>query len=314
MTDYSSRPHGAAHILALDVGTTTVRALLFDLDGRPIAEAACEPALHHPRPNWAEIDAEERWTCCLKVMRHCLTRSGLKPVQVAAIGLTGLMHALVPLDATGKALAPAMLWMDQRCRGQAERMTSQHGDTIQRIMGRSQVRTTWSAPKLRWISEQAPHLMAQTHLFLPIQSLIAQRLTGVVATDPSNAGGTFLYDRARRDWSAEMLQIVGVPREKLPPIVPPTTVVGGLLESAADETGLLAGTPVVIGGSDVSCTRIGANADGNGRACLYLGTAAWVSLQRASGPAFGASATTGAALRWLVHLFGQDVSDHPGDA
>lgn len=291
-------------LLSIDVGTTTARVMLFDLEGRPVVEAYAEPTVYHPQPNWAEVDAEERWRCVVGLLREVLQRSGITPEGILAIGLSGLMHAPIPLGHSGEPLARAMLWMDQRCQPQADWMMREHRDEIERAIGTAWMSTTPTAPKLRWIAEHAPDLLRQTRVFLLMKDYIRFKLTGDLSTDPSDAGGTSLYDRRSGDWSHAMLDLVGVPPEKMPPIRDSTHLVGGVSEEAARLTGLRAGTPVVVGGSDVRCTRIGADAEDSGRACLYMGTAAWISTPHRRPGAFGATATTGATLKWLVGLFG----------
>lgn len=291
-------------LLGLDLGTTTVRAVLFDGTGATLAEACSEPPVYYVPPDGAEIDAEERWGCAAAAMRACLANAGDAAGRIAAVGLSGLLHALVPVDAQGRALARAMLWMDQRCHPQAEHMTRAHGETIRRLFGHAEVSTTWSAPKLAWLVERRPDLVARTARFLSLKDLVVERLTGAVATDPGCAGGTLLYDRRAGAWSEEMLALVGVDAGTMPPILPPTTVMGGVTPAAAERTGLRAGTPVVLGSGDTTCTRLGAGTEGTGRGCLYLGTAAWLAVPRPGGGAFGATATTGAALKWLAELLG----------
>jgi xylulokinase len=158
-------------------------------------------------------------------------------------------------------------------------------------------------------------------MFLLVKDFIRLRLTGTLATDPSDAGGTRLYDPRSGDWSQRLLEAIGVPPEKMPPICDATHIAGGVTEKAARATGLAPGTPVVVGSGDVRCTLIGANALGSARACLYLGTAAWISLPpqktaggRLSANCFGATSTTGAALKWLLTLFDRTHPDSPSDA
>lgn len=296
-------------LLGLDLGTTTVRAVLFDGAGETLAEACSEPPVYYVPPDGAEIDAEERWARAAAAIGACLARAGDAAGGVAAVGLSGLLHALVPVDAQGRALARAMLWMDQRCHPQAERMTREHGETIRRLFGHAEVSTTWSAPKLAWLVERRPDLVARTARFLSLKDFIVERLTGTTATDPGCAGGTLLYDRRSGSWSDEMLALVGLDVGAMPPILPPTTVVGAVTPAAAELTGLPAGTPVVLGSGDTTCTRLGAGTEGTGRGCLYLGTAAWLAVPRPGGGAFGATATTGAALKWLAELLGVAPSE-----
>ncbi|MFH1086266.1 MAG: FGGY family carbohydrate kinase [Chloroflexota bacterium] len=297
-------------LLALDLGTTTVRAVLFDPRGGVVAESACEQPIYHPQPDWAEIDSDERWAAAVVMIRACLGQMSGAAARVRAIGLTGLMHALTPLDEDGHCLDRAMAWMDQRCRPQAEWLAREHGALLERVLGRTSLGTTPSAPKLRWVAEHRPALVARARHWLLMKDLAAYRLCGAMATDPSDAGGTGLYDRRTGDWSDEMLALVGVRRETLPRIRLAGTLLGGVTPEAASATGLAAGTPVILGAGDVASTLLGARTGGAEnappqRGCLYLGTAAWAALPKGDGLVFGSTATTGAALTWALRLTGQ---------
>jgi xylulokinase len=302
-------------LVGLDIGSTTVRCIVFDLQGRPLSEAYREAQLSHPRPNWTEADPEGWWRAAVTVLREALA-----PIQerVHGVGLCGLQHAPVLVDEAGRPLAPAPLWMDQRCQPQAEWMAREHGTLLARELGWGRtMSTSATAPKLRWIAEHEPELLERAAHVLLVKDFVRLRLTGTIATDPSDAAGTSLYDGRTGRWSEEMLALAGVPPHKMPPICASTTVAGPLTPQAAEETGLPAGTPVVVGGGDVRCTLIGANTfvpagslRAPARACLYLGTAAWLSAGARLGAtydhppsaSFGATATTGATLTWLVSL------------
>ena len=298
-------------LLGLDVGTTTARALVFDLQGHPVAEAYREVAIVHPRPGWAELDAEECWRATIEVIHSVLRQDESFARRLLAIGLTGLLHALVPVGAEGTPLSRAMLWLDHRCAPQAAWLQREHSDLIRSATGSTSVTTTFSAPKLRWLVEHEPGLVGQTSVFLPMKDYVRLRLTGKVATDPSDARGTMLLDVHTEQWCTPLLDVIGVPVAKLPPIHGSAEVIGGVTAGAAEVTGLRAGTPVVVGAGDTTTTRIGADAEGNGRACVYLGTAAWMSVPRQRPGCFAATATTGAALRWLVELLAPEQGRPP---
>jgi len=299
-------------LLAIDMGTTTARVLLFDTQGHPLAEAYREPPVYHPLPHCAEIDAEERWQCTAALIREILAQSRIAPSRVVAVGLSGLLHALTPIDEEGRVLARAMLWMDQRCQPQVEWMVREHRATLERVMGWAGVSTTFSAPKLRWLAEHRADVVGRARWFLATKDFLRLRLTGTIATDPTDAGGTYLLDPHTRDWARPVVEMVGISMEQLPPIRRPEEVGGYVTAEAAQLTGLPEGTPVVVGSGDTTCTRLGANAEGGERGCLYLGTAAWVAAPRARSGAFGATATTGATLKWLASLLGQSARDAPG--
>jgi len=294
---------GEGYLLAIDIGSTTTRCILFDLEGRSVAEAYREPKVHHPRANWAEIDPEDWWDATVAVIREALQRAGVSGQEILGVGFCGLQHVLVPVDSEGRSLARAMLWMDQRCQPQVAWLAGEHRELVEEMLGQEwALSTTPSAPKLRWIVENEAQLVHRTHKFLLVKDFIRFRLSGTVATDPYDAAGTGLFDWRAGEWSHRMLELIGVPGDKMPPVQDPTRVVGGVTEEAALATELAPGTPVVVGGGDVLCTCTGANALSLGRACLYLGTAAWVSVPGVSGSILGATATTGASLRWLGEL------------
>jgi xylulokinase len=308
------------YLLAIDQGTTTCRAVVYDLEGRLIAQAYREVYPYHPQPGWAEADPQDWWQATVAVVHEVLDQSGVSPSDIAAIGISALQHAIVPVDREGKPLARAMLWMDQRCAPQVEWMIRQHGETIRRVMGEGRFpTTTYSAPKLRWWVEKRPEVVHQAAVFLLPKDYLRYRLTGEAATDPSDAGGAFLYHPTRHGWATELLELIGVPVQKMPPIRQPYEIVGRVKAAAAAETGLAQGTPVVVGCADTLSTLIGANALLPERGYLYLGTAAWLALSDYSRPyvttyqrppasigrkvPFGSVATTGAALRWFRDLF-----------
>ena len=305
------------YLLGIDLGTTTCRAAIFDLDGNEVAAAYREMAVQYPRPLWAEIDPEEWWRGTIGVVRQVLDTVGVAAERIAGIGLTGLMHAPVLLDGVGRSVAPAMLWMDQRCAPQAEALRLDYAARgLNPGYGAS---TGQSAPKLRWLAEIQPDVLARARRFMLPKDFIRYRLTGVDGTDASDAGGTGMFDRARGDWAWEIVELTGTPRSLLPTIRPAAACAGGVTDAAARQTGLAPGTPVAVGGADTFCTRLGVGGPGAGELCMYLGTAAWVS--QTSGPgqdgkpairSFGATSTTGAALRWardvLLGADGETVS------
>ena len=306
-----------SYLLGLDQGSTTSRAVLYDLEAQIIGEAYREVYPLHPHPTWAEVDPEDWWQATSAVIRDVLSSSGVDPKAIAGVGQTALLHAATPVDEAGHPLARAMLWMDQRCQPQVEWMIREHGTEIEAIMGSGRVpSTTVTAPKLRWWLENRPEVLQRAHKLLWPKDFIRFHLTGVMASDPTDAGGAFLLHPERR-WATEIMDLIGVSADKLPPMLEPYDVAGQVTAQAAQETGLAEGTPVVTGCGDTLATLIGANANQPGRGCLYIGTAAWLNLssfnryfappgsqpstsQRRRG--LGATATTGASVKWFRDL------------
>ena len=292
-------------ILAIDQGTSVSKVALCDADGSLIAVARRAIRVRHERPFWAEVDADAWTRAVWELIPQVMRESGVDPARVEAIGLGGLMHALVPTAEDGSALAPAVLWMDQRCQSQCETLIAEHGERI-KALGAPLPRTTTSAAKLYALRQSDPAVVEATHKFLLPKDYLRLRLTGEWATDPSDAGGTaLLADRDEPRWADEYVRdILGVSPSKLPDIQPSTSVAGGLTQEAAGALGLPAGTPVATGASDVRCTTTGMGIHTPRRTCLYMGTAAWIARgpDAAGGPTrfLGATATFGAAMRWCV--------------
>lgn len=298
------------YLLGIDLGTTTCRCAIFDLVGREVAAAYREMRVDHPRPLWAEVDPSAWWRGTVLVIREALER--VRPGEIGALGLSGLMHAPVLLDAANKPLAPSMLWMDQRCAPQSAAMNAEAGGQGQHDFDA----TTVSAPKLRWIAETQPDLLARARTFVLPKDYLRIRLTGVDGTDASDAGGTGLFDREREEWIPRAVELSRVPRALLPEVRPAWALAGLITVAAAAETGLRIGTPVAVGGSDVLCTRLAVGPLEDGEVCLYMGTASWMFFfggKRPDGqPAIrgsGRTAATGAALRWA-----RDLLAPPGGA
>jgi xylulokinase len=304
----------AGYFLGVDIGSTTTRCVLFSRDGTPVAEAYREPRVYYPQPGWAEVEPEDWWASTVEAIREVLGKAPVTVGQIAGLGLSGLLHALVPIDCQGKPLARAMLWLDHRCQPQVDWMLQEHGDLVRETMGnRWKLTTTMSAPKVRWLFENEPEIVRRTCTFLSAKDFVCFKLTGRLVADPSVAIGTALYDQTAKTWSRQMLELVGISPEQMPPIFDSTDLAGSVTEAAAQATCLAPGMPVVVGGGDTTCTLIGANAFDPKRACLYMGTAAWVSIPTsASGNVMGATSTTGASLKWLANLFRVEIISGEG--
>lgn len=279
--------------LVIDLSTTACKSFLIDREGRIRAGSRVEIGLIHPRPGWAEADPREWWAACLKSVREALQKGDVRPGDVECIGVSGLMHVLVPVDKRCEPLYNAILWMDPRCYLQ-----------------------------LKWLAENRPKVVEKAHKFLFGKDFIRAKLTGEFATDPSDAAGTIWFDLEGLRWDERKLASIGVPPEKLPEIRRSTSIAGRLTREAAGEIGLREGIPVAVGGCDVHCTLLGADIYRGRRCCLYMGTAAWLArpdpnpkfqVHRASlwgkGVRWvGSTATLGACLRWCRELLGGEGS------
>jgi len=307
-------------ILAIDQGTSAAKVVLFDLGGRVVAAAGGETFVRYPRPTWMESDAESWWRVVVAGIRTVLTRQGVRAERIRAVGLCGFMHTLVPVDADGRALYPPILWPDQRSAAEAEALAA-HADLFARIVGRPPT-TMLAAPRLAWLRTHHPEVLASAHTYLLSKDILRFRLTGELATDAYDAAGTGLVERSTGRWSAEVLDLVGVSPERMPPIRRCDEVAGVVTRAAAAETGLRAGTPVVTGTGDWFATMVGSGCCLPERTCFYLGTAGILGsfaspeeLDRLGATRhFGTVTATGSALRWAREVFCEVSSSALDDA
>lgn len=210
------------YILAIDQGTTSTRAIAFDLDFNPRATAQIELRQHYPHPGWVEHDAEEIWTATLKVCRDVMAGIG-GPTNVAAIGITNQRETTIVWDRkTGAPVHKAIVWQDRRTAELCARLREAgHEKRVQDITGLL-LDPYFSATKIAWILDQAPELRARAEkgelAFGTIETFLVWRLTQGRShvSDVTNAARTLLFDIGKRDWSDEMCALFRVPRALLP--------------------------------------------------------------------------------------------------
>jgi glycerol kinase len=239
----------ADHILALDQGTTSSRALVFDRRGTVVAMAQQEFAQHFPQAGWVEHDANEIWRTQLAVAREALARAGLNATQLRALAITNQRETTVLWDrATGTPVAPAIVWQDRRTAGVCDALRRQRGlaARIQRKTGLV-LDAYFSATKLQWLLDHVPGARKRAEAgelaFGTIDSWLLWNLTGgqVHATDASNAARTLLFNIHTLQWDEELLRLFDIPHAVLPHVHPSSGVFG---ETAP----ALLGAPVPVAG------------------------------------------------------------------
>lgn len=257
-------------ILGIDIGTSGVKALLISGQGEVLAAASEEYDLLTPRPNWAEQDPETWWQATIKTVKRCLIKGPGLPV--AAIGLTGQMHGTVFLNKHGAVLRPAILWCDQRTGRQCLEITRTIGaETLVRLTG-NRALTGFTAPKILWLRENEPHIYKQVRMILLPKDYIRYRLTGVFATEVSDASGTLLFNVAERKWSEDIIKTLGIKKTLLPECHESPQISGYLNRDVATLLGLKEGTPVAGGGGDQAAGAVGNGVVSAGLTSCVLGT------------------------------------------
>ena len=310
-------------IVALDQGTTSSRAIVFDHGGRPVAVAQEEFRQIFPRPGWVEHDPEEIWTTQANVLAAVMTRAGVTARDVVAVGLTNQRETTVVWDrATGAPIHNAIVWQDRRTAPMCDRLVADGADrTITRKTGLV-VDAYFSGTKLAWLLDHVPGARARAErgelAFGTIDTWIAHKLTNgaLHVTDVSNASRTMLFDLRTQDWDDEILGLLDVPRSVLPDVRSSSEVYGAI---TAD--GPAAGAPLasLVGDQQGAlmgqvCTRPGLakctygtgcflllNTGGEARASTHrlLSTIAWKRDGRIDHALEGSVFVGGAIVQWL---------------
>lgn len=267
------------YILAHDLGTTGNKATLFDADtGEAVSSIFEAYNTTYPHPNWAEQSPSQWWRAIRDSTRGLLATSHIEPGKIAVISFSGMMMGILSVDREGNPIYSAIIWADQRAVAEAGYLIQNLGmEAVYRRTGH-RAGASYSAAKMLWMKNHQPELYARTAKFLQAKDFAAFQLCGVFATDYSDASGTNLFDLDKRTWAKDMISSVGLDLDKLPPAYPSNTVIGSVTDKAAAETGLLAGTPVVIGGGDGACATVGAGSVQPGDAYNYIGSSSWIAV------------------------------------
>ena len=267
------------YILAHDLGTTGNKATLFDVVSSSVVATASETyQTTYPRPNWAEQNPAEWRQAMLGCTRRLIDQLPVSPAHIAAISFSGHMQGALMVDREGVPLRPAIIWADQRAIHAADSMRQICGEeSVYQLTGH-RISPAYTAAKVLWIKENQPDVYRHTYKVLQPKDYLAYLLTGVFATDYSDASGTQVFDLVKRCWSIEMMKAVGIDTVIFPEAHPSATIIGRVTEDMAKATGLLSGTPVVIGGGDGACATVGAGSVHEGDAYTYAGSSAWIAL------------------------------------
>ena len=270
-------------ILAHDLGTTGDKAALYSAEGALVAATTERYPTAYGSGGRVEQDPDDWWAATAAATRALLARADVRPQEIACVSFSGQMMGAVLLDAAGEPVRPALIWADTRSTAQCDRLVERIG--MQRgyqLIGH-RLNPTYSLTKAMWVREHEPEAFARTRHIVLAKDYVAFRLTGELATDPSDASSTNAFDQGAGRWSDELLAAAEIDRGLFSEVVPSTTVLGGVTAQAARETGLAAGTPVVLGGGDGPCAALGAGViSAESGAYAYLGSSSWVSMAAAA--------------------------------
>jgi xylulokinase len=254
--------------LGIDLGTSSVKAVLLDMADRLVVEADAPVPISSPRPRWSEQDPADWWRAteaAVGQLRAAVAPGGWAAVR--GIGLAGQMHGAVLLDAADQVLRPAILWNDGRAFAECKVL-----DQAARAIAGNLAMPGFTAPKLAWVRNHEPEIFAATRKVLLPKDWLRLRLTGEYATDMSDAAGTLWLDVAARRWSEALLEATDLTTAHMPHLVEGSEVAGRLRADVATAWGLPAGCPVAGGAGDNAAGAIGMGCVRAGDAFVSLGT------------------------------------------
>lgn len=256
------------YLIALDMGTTSCRALLFDLEGRVQAASSRTYPLLTPRPGWVEQDPEVLLAAAEAVVAEVASRAPGGPDQILGLSLSTFMHSLAALDAGGRPLTHLMTWADTRSAAQVDWLRERPDWRDLYARTGCPPHTMYPLCKFLWIRQERPDLMQAAHRWVSIKELLMHRLTGEWALDYNLATGTGMLNMHSLDWDEGALELAGVRREQFAPVVPTTRI----FPLTHRGLGLRPGTPVVVGAGDGVLSSLGSGAIEPGVVAAMVGT------------------------------------------
>jgi FGGY-family pentulose kinase len=317
------------YVLGIDYGTESCRVGIFDLEGTPITFAATPYKTTHPRPGWAEQSPTDWWNALISSTQRCLRDSGVAPSEIKGIGMDATSATIVSLDAKGNALRPAIMWMDVRATAQAARAEKSESKA-RRYNGGGTIpaMAEWFPFKTAWLKENDP-TWNDTYMLVDAPDWLAFRLTGRWVINENSAAVKYYYDADLGGFPEDLYADVDATAsfDKMPKdVLPLGTPLGELSSAAAQDLGLMPGTPVATGCIDAYAGQIGLNVLAPGRVALITGSSHVLlgqSDKGVYGPGFSgaftnavipgqytveaALASTGSAMKWFRDNFAPDI-------
>jgi xylulokinase len=266
------------YILAHDLGTSGNKATLYDFEGKLAASSLSEYPVYYPGEGFVEQDPQDWWNAVCASTKELLEKAGIGAAEVACVCFSGQMMGCLPVDKNGDPLRRSIIWADMRAVKQAKFMEQALGmEAAYRTTGH-RISCSYSAAKLLWVKDNEPAVYSRIHKVLHAKDYMLFRLTGNFVTDYSDASGMNLLDINKKVWDKGILKALGIDEAKLPDARPSTDIAGKVTAEAAAQTGLLAGTPVVIGGGDGCCAATGAGVVSEGSTYNVIGSSSWIAM------------------------------------
>ena len=309
--------------IGIDIGTSAVKAVIVDTNGNLIADASREHHLVSPKPGWAEENPEEWWHNCVAVIRECIDNAAFRGREIAGVGVTGMVPAIILLDDAGEIIRPSIQQNDARTTVEIDEFRAQIDQELFYSITGSIINQQSVGPKLVWLQRNEPAVWERAQTIFGSYDYINYRLTGIRSIEANWALESGLYDINKKEWSGLLLQKFNVTSSMLPEVHSASQVIGSITGEAASLTGLRPGIPVVAGSADHVAAALAAGIKDEGDLLVKFGSAGDILYCCDSlilDPRLyidyhdiprkyllnGCMATSGSLLKWYVNQFCQN--------
>jgi len=246
------------YVLGVDVGTTAIKAALFDEKSREVESATVEYTLLTPQAGYVELEASTYLDTFKRATAACLTSDAASSAEIEVLGLSCQGETMLCLDENGNPLRTVIVWMDNRAVAESEEIEAHFGrDHIHKVTGQVAMDPIWPAAKILWIKRNEPEVFERTAKFVLLKDYLVERMTGQLSSEDSLLCSTILWDINTREYWDEMLDYLGISKSQLPDIARQGEIVGRVTAEGARRFNLPLGLPVSVGALDQACGALG---------------------------------------------------------
>jgi xylulokinase len=243
-------------LLGIDLGTSAVKVTALDPERGPIGRGHAEYSIYRPYENYAELEPKEVLEALGIAVHRALFEAHIQAIDINAIGLTGLVPSLIPVDQKHRALGRCMINLDRRAVQEADKLKEDLGvEALVRMTGLV-CHPKFGACKILWLQAHHPEIYRQAKYFLQLKDYVGLCLTGKACSDPCTSANLYLYNIFTRNWSPEILDYCQLTPKKLPEIISSTSIIGHITPDASEWSHLNADTPVICGADDTTCEML----------------------------------------------------------
>ena len=245
-------------LFGLDVGTTALKAAVFDINGNLLGVSTQEYALETPKTDFVEVEAETYWSAFKAALAEIRNKHEIKADDEITLAISAQGETLICIDKEGKPLRKAIVWMDNRAHTQAEAMEERFGNELAyKVTGQVSFEPCWPAPKLLWIKENEPEVFEKTYKFLLVEDYLLWRMTGKFYTEGSLVTSSMYWDITKKVYWKDMLDFIGIDEDRLAPVAESGVMVGEILPEVRAQLGIPCRAFAATGALDQACGAIG---------------------------------------------------------